>query len=376
MDLRSRQEDYINLNPLQVGGRTSANTRLMVNSYLDGYAVCDQCSGALHQIPKPDIAGLTAKMANFLGADLVRFTHGVREAKYLLMKTLLKKGDIIVVDGNAHYSTYLAAERVGVEVYSVSDSGYPEYKIKPSNYRKAIRKVKKKTGKMPKLLVLTQVDGQYGNLVDAKKIAQIAKEFKIPLLINSAYLAGRTKVNLKKIGANFIVASGHKSFGAPGTIGALGITKKWVDKLFYQSKNFSPKEVELLGCAARNAAIIGLAVAMETIEERIKLWPEELKKTNWLVEKLEALGEIKQLGEKPKQHDLVYLETPILDKIAKTKRKRGYFLAKELKKKGIIGIRPGLTKKIKFSTYGLTWPQVKYVYQAFKQILKEGEHGI
>lgn len=376
MDPRNRQEDFINLNPIQAGGRTNAKTRVLVNSYIDGYAVCDQCKGALSEIPKPDIVGLEKAMIDFLGVGSVRFTHGAREAKYLLMSNLLRPGDSVVVDENAHYSTFIGIEKAKAKAFIVPNTGYSEFKIVASKYQEVVEKIRKENGEMPKLLVITQVDGHYGNLVDVKKVNQVAEEFNIPLLINSAYLTGRTKVDLGEIGGDFIVGSGHKSFGSPGNVGVLGVSKKWENKLFQPSNDYPQKEVGSLGCTARNAAIVGLTVVMEDIGQRVEKWDEEIERANWLVDKLEQLGGFKLIGEKPKNHDLIYLETPALDKIAQTHRKRGYFLASALKDKGIIGIRSGLSKAFKLSTYGLTWSQLKYVYNVFKNIAEGGKSGI
>ncbi len=223
MKIRNTPEDYINLNPLQAGGRTVAETRLIVSSYADGYAGYDQYSGQFFQVPKRETAQLIDKLSQFLGADGIFFAHGVREAKYLLMQSILKSGDSIVIDGNVHFSTVLAAEKLGIKVFQTKNSGFPNYKINPDDYEILIDSLKKRSQK-PKLLILTQVDGAYGNLVDAKKVVIVAKKHGLPLLLNSAYLAGRTKVDIKEIGADFIVISGHKSFGVPGHIGALGVS--------------------------------------------------------------------------------------------------------------------------------------------------------
>jgi Sep-tRNA:Cys-tRNA synthetase len=218
---------------------------------------------------------------------------------------------------------------------------------------------------------LTQVDGNYGNLVDAKEIALIARKYGIPLLLNSAYLAGRTRVNIQEIGADFIVISGHKSFGVPGHIGGLGVTSKWIKMIQDPSKDAKPWDLP-----ARYLAITGFYASMETIEKRATNWEEEIKKANWFVEKMESIESIKLLGERPKQHDLILFDTPILEKISASKRKKGYFLAERLKSVGIIGLRPGQTQQLRVSTYGLTWNQLGYVYQEFVRLVKEEGYGI
>lgn len=103
------------------------------------------------------------------------------------------------------------------------------------------------------------------------------------------------------------------------------------------------------------------------VKERVKKWDEEVKKARYLVNELEKI-DIKQIGERPKNHDLIKLDTPVYDNIAKTHKKKGYFLYYELKDRGIIGMKAGRTRKFKISTYGLSWEQVSYVAESFLEI--------
>ena len=108
------------------------------------------------------------------------------------------------------------------------------------------------------------------------------------------------------------------------------------------------------------------------IIERVKNWDLELEKTRKVVEEFEKLGFI-ALGEKPRNHDIIRFETPILDKIAETDKRRGFFFYEELKKRGIGGIRRGVTKEFKMSVYGLTNSQVDYVINSIKEIVNEAK---
>lgn len=368
---RKREEYYINLNPLQTGGRTNAEVRKVASQYVDGYSVCDYCKGVLHLIEKPPICDLTRELSCFLDMDESRITLGAREGKFAVMHTLLQLGDTIVFDSNRHYTTYVAAELAGAKIYEVESTGYPTYEIKPEGYRETFTKVIKETGKPPKLALLTHVDGDYGNLTQAKEIGEICKEYDVPFLLNAAYTAGRMEVKGKELGADFLVCSCHKGFGVPGTIGALATTNKWVDKLFRKSQAYKKKDVELLGCTARSSAVACLITGLPYVKERIKDWDEEVEKARWFVERMEGLGDIKQLGIRPTRHDLIRLETPLFHIIGQKHRKKGYFLYDELQKRGITGIKPGQTDWFKLSTYGFTWDQVRYLYEAFEEIVEE-----
>lgn len=367
---RHREESYINLNPLQTGGRANAAVRITASQYVDGYSVCDYCKGVLHLIEKPPICDLTKELAEFLDMDEVRITLGARESKFAVMHALLCPQDTIIFDSNRHYTTYVAAERVGAKIYEVPSTGYPEFAIKAESYQETIKQVIKETGRPPKLALLTHVDGDYGNLTEAKAIAEICHLFEVPLLLNAAYSAGRMEIKGKNLGADFIVCSGHKSFGVPGTIGILATTNKWKDILFRKSKRHPIKDIELLGCTARGTAIASLITALPFVKERVQHFDEEVEKARWFVEQMESLGEIRQLGVRPTQHDLVRLETPLFKKISSSHRKRGYFLYHELEKRGIIGLKPGQTDWFKLSTYGLTQDQIKYLFGAFEEIVK------
>ena len=370
IEIREREEDYINLNPIQTGGRLTKEARKALISYCDGYSVCDYCPGALHIMKKPNIENFVRELADFVNMDFVLLTNGCREAKFIVMYSITKPGDIIVMDSNKHYTSWMAAERVGLKIYEVPNSGYPEFKINPEDYKKVFEEVKEKEGKYPNLALLTHVDGNYGNLVNAKKVGKICGDYKIPFLLNSAYSGGRMPINGKKINADFIAFSCHKSWSSSGPLGFLAIKGEWKNKILKESTKYKNKFLEILGCSARACSVLTLMVSFPSIKERVKKWDEEIKKMRWFVKEIEPLG-IKQLGETPHNHDLVFLETPVFDKIAKKHKRKGFFLAEELKSRGIVGIKPGRTKNFKISTYGLSWDQIKYLAESFKEIVEK-----
>ncbi|HHQ45383.1 MAG TPA: O-phospho-L-seryl-tRNA:Cys-tRNA synthase [Candidatus Altiarchaeales archaeon] len=369
--VRDREEDYVNVNPLQTGGRTYPDTRKTITSYVDGYSVCDWCVGALDKTDKPPIQEFLADVSKFLGMDHTLPTNGCRESKYAVMHAITKPGDTIVVDGNAHYSTFVAAERAGLKVLKVPSGGAPKYLIDPEGYRNVIEVVKHDTGTPPKLAVLTHVDGSYGNVVDAKQVGEICRENGTPLLLNTAYSSGRMPVDGKKLNADFIAASGHKSWAAGGgNIGLLSTTEEWGEKIFSHSKDYTIKPLEILGCSTRGSAMVALMASYPYVKERVKEWGREVENSRWLVEKLEDVG-INALGEKPRNHDLTFFNSQTLFEISEKHQKKRYFLYHELKNRGILGIKSGLTKNFKMSTFRLNRQQVEYVAWAFEDIMEK-----
>jgi len=73
--------------------------------------------------------------------------------------------------------------------------------------------------------------------------------------------------------------------------------------------------------------------------------------------------------EKPHRHDLLHFDAPVLYRISKRIRERGYFLHKELEERGIWGPQPGLAKSFKLSTFAADGQQFGVVAGSFKDIL-------
>lgn len=366
------EELYLNINPLQVGGKTYADTRKEIFSWMDGYAVCDACKGTLRTTDKPPIKSFLADVSEFLGADNALLTNGAREAKYAVMHALCDPGDCIVADGNAHYSTLLAAERCGLRTMLTDVSPHPEYLVTPESYTDAIEACIDTTGQAPKLAVVTHVDGNYGNLVDAKAISRICHSYDIPVLLNTAYSSGRMPIDARGLGVDFVTCSAHKSWATGGgNAGLLAFMEPFESKVLRFSETNPIKPIENLGCSTRGSAIVALIASFPHIVERVKNWDTELSHARMIVSRLLEEGGFSLMGESPRRHDIIALETPAFDEIAKTHKKRGYFLAKELKKRGIVGIKPGRTKKFKFSSFGLTDSQADYLVESFIDIKRK-----
>lgn len=365
---RNTERNNLNLNPLQRGGMLPVEARKALYEFSDGYSVCDYCGGRLDEISKPMIKGFLEDLALFINTDHARTVHGAREGKFAVMHALCKPGDTIVVDGNAHYTTHVAAERAGLNMVEVENNGYPNYEITPEGYKEVLDDLNDQ-GEEVSLALLTHVDGNYGNLSDASSIGKITHNAGVPLLLNCAYSMGRLPVDAKKLNADFVVGSGHKSMAASGPIGVLGLKDEWVDILLKKSHRHGVKELEMLGCTSRGAPIATLMASLPFVIERIKKWDNEVNDTRKFVKHMEKIEGIIQLGVKPTEHDLIRLNTPIFDEIAAKHPRRGFFLYEELKKRNIVGIKRGQTKWFKCSLYGFSHEQKDYILNSFMEII-------
>jgi Sep-tRNA:Cys-tRNA synthetase len=59
-----------------------------------------------------------------------------------------------------------------------------------------------------------------------------------------------------------------------------------------------------------------------------------------------------------------------LYQISQTAKKGRYFLYRDLKDHGVCGIKPGLTRQFKLSTFGLSRPELDKVLSAFSEIIE------
>jgi Sep-tRNA:Cys-tRNA synthetase len=124
--LRRENRELINIMPLQTGGMLTDAAREALTEFGDGYSVCDFCQGSLCNVTNPPIRDFVQELLPpFLGCQVATITHGAREAKFIVMHSLAKPGDSILVDGNRHYTTFVAAERVGLNVIELPHSGHP-----------------------------------------------------------------------------------------------------------------------------------------------------------------------------------------------------------------------------------------------------------
>jgi Sep-tRNA:Cys-tRNA synthetase len=367
--IERQTRNFINIDPLQTGGRLSEDAKKALLEWGDGYSVCDFCMGKLEEIKTPPIYNFVRDaLPEFLGCDVARLTNGAREAKFAVMHALSKKDAWIVIDSNAHYSTWVAAERARLNIAEVPNTGHPDFRIEPESYANVIEETKKQGDIV--LAVLTYPDGNYGNLPDAKKVARICHEYNIPLLLNCAYAIGRMPIKMRKLEADFIVGSGHKSMASAGPIGVLGLNEDYSEQLLRKSGRYKVKEVEFLGCTARGVTVMALIASFPYLLKRIKQWDREVNKARWFASKMEEMG-IEQLGDKPHNHDLMFFESKKLYEISKRAKGGRYFLYKELKKRRIHGIKPGLTKYFKLSTYMVPRDELEVVLSAFNEILEE-----
>jgi Sep-tRNA:Cys-tRNA synthetase len=250
----------------------------------------------------------------------------------------------VIVSSLAHYTEFLAVEVAGGIVKEVPLD--ENHIVTADSTALKIEDVKRETGKLPALIMIDHFDYQFANEHDVYGIARVAKDYGIPFLYNGAYTVGVMPIDGKKIGADFIVGSGHKSMASVAPSGVLATTDEWAPKVFRTTqmigdltqRKFGIKEVENMGCTLMGATLLSMIASFPRVQARTNQWEEEVKKLNYLLEQFLRVQGSKVLSEWPRKHALSKVDTTgSFDVVAKTHKRRGFFFSDELKDRGVIG---------------------------------------
>ena len=382
LDIRSREEQFINIHPIQAAGRLTAEARKALISYGDGYSTCDACRKPfrLDKITKHGIADFHADLATFVNMDQARVMPGARRGFQAVASTLVGKDDPVIVSALAHYTEFLAVEEAGGIVKEVPLDA--KNHVTADAMAEKIEAVQREMGKTPVLAMIDHYDYQFANKHDVRGLAKIAHQYDIPFLYNGAYTVGVMPVDGKEIGADFVVGSGHKSMASVAPSGVLAMTDEWASKVLrttalvgdITSRKFGIKEVEMLGCTLMGGTLLSMIASFPTVKERTLRWEEEVKKSNYFIDTLLSIEGSKVLSEYPRKHTLTKVDTTgSFDTVAQTHKRRGFYFSDELTKRGIVGEFAGATRTWKLNTYGLSWEQVRYLADAFIEIAEKYE---
>jgi Sep-tRNA:Cys-tRNA synthetase len=380
LDVRSREEQSINIHPIQAAGRLTTEARKALISYGDGYSTCDFCRKPfrLDKITKPGIMDFHGELAKWLNMDEARVVPGARRGFQAVASTLVGPGDPVIVSALAHYTEFLAVEEAGGIVKEVPLDG--KNIITADATAQKIEDVQRETGKLPALVMIDHFDYQFANEHEIAGIGKVAHQYGIPFLYNGAYTVGVMPVDGKKIGADFVVGSGHKSMASVAPSGVLAVNKEYAQKVLRTTamvgdltkRKFGIKEVEMMGCTLMGGTLLSMMASFPAVKERTLHWDEELKKSDFFIDTLLRIAGSKVLSEYPRKHTLTKVDTTgSFDTVAQTHKRRGFYFSDELSSRGIVGEFAGATRTWKLNTYGLTWKQVRYLADAFTEIAEK-----
>ena len=387
--LRNDYKDLTIIQAIMTGGVVpeEVQKRLFEEGWTrTGYTLCFDCmKGRSDLISKPPVATFLEDIASFFGGEQAQHTFGCRAAQFAVMKTISdfvrEEGSkefapIVLADPLCHYTTAIATEVAGLRLTEPQHTGHPEYRVEAESYRIKLEEIKRETGKLPGLVIVTHADPYHGNLNPATKVGEIAEEYGVPYMVNAAYTAGIMPVDMKALNADFLTVSAHKSMASLGPLGFLVARGEWTKKAFRHSRivaegtgrKWNNKVLNIFGCSIGGVPLISSIYSFPYVLERVERWEEELEKIRWFIQEMEKIEGVRLLGEKPHRHHLLHFETPVFWEISQRHKRKGFFLADEMIERGIVGLQRGLTKNIKLSLYGLGLDEVKKVRDSFYEV--------
>lgn len=140
---------------------------------------------------------------------------------------------------------------MGVEVSLVNCDSYSN--VPAENFKSAFRS-------NTALVCCMSANNETGCLQDIKGIVEIAKAKKVPVLCDMVQTFGKYPMNMKELGVDVLVSSGHK-FGGPKGVGLLVAKRKLLDEYGYISTIPGSQQNGLRGGTENVAYIVAMATA-------------------------------------------------------------------------------------------------------------------
>ncbi|HRD38175.1 MAG TPA: cysteine desulfurase, partial [Bacteroidia bacterium] len=167
-------------------------------------------------------------VSKFIGAEAeeIVFTAGTTDSINIVAAGLdLPVGSEIIITEMEHHSNILPWQLwceknegklkvIPVEVDGTLDIGLLESLITPQT----------------KVLAVTHVSNTLGVINPVDALIKIAKQYGLIVLVDGAQSIPHMKIDVRELGADFYVFSGHKVYAPTGT-GVLWMNKQWVGKL-------------------------------------------------------------------------------------------------------------------------------------------------
>jgi cysteine desulfurase/selenocysteine lyase len=217
-----------------------------------------------------------ARLVNARSEREIVFVRGTTEAINLVASSWgrrnLGAGDEVVITGMEHHSGIvpwqLACEAAGarLRVIPVDDRG-----------ELVLEEAEKLIGPRTKMLSVIQISNALGTVNPVKELVAIARRHGVPVLVDGAQTISHQAVDVRNLGCDFFVFSGHKLFGPTG-IGVLWGREELLDamppyqgggnmieRVTFEKTTYAPLPFKFEAGTTNIAGTIGLAAAIDYV---------------------------------------------------------------------------------------------------------------
>ncbi|MDR2436133.1 MAG: cysteine desulfurase [Puniceicoccales bacterium] len=157
-----------------------------------------------------------AEYFNVSGREIV-FTYGATDGMNMLATSYGKKfltgGDEILIGAAEHHSSYLPWKNLCADV----GAGVKIIPLKGERRELDIDSYRSMFGERTKLVVIQHISNVLGNVNDIGLLSEIAHKNGAKIVIDGAASLAHGPIDLKSVGCDFFVTSGHKAFGPNGS---------------------------------------------------------------------------------------------------------------------------------------------------------------
>ncbi len=251
-------------------------------------------------------------------------TAGINAIASTYGRQTTKPGDEIIVSAMEHHSNILPwqwlARECGAQLVIAPCTTTGLFDL--DAYKKLL-------STKTKIVAITHASNVLGTINDIAAITQLAHTVGAVVVIDAAQSASHQKLNIQKLGVDFLAFSGHKALGPTG-IGVLYVNKKFHDMQPYQLgggmvQNATSTPPEWLPAPHRFEAgtppiaqAIGLEQALYFLEHEIgwqTLRRHEQQLMHYTLQELQTIARIRILGEVEHLKEYGHLISFIVDGI-------------------------------------------------------------
>jgi cysteine desulfurase/selenocysteine lyase len=245
----------------------------------------------------------------------VIFVRGATEAMNLVASSWgranLKHGDVVLLSGFEHHSGIvpwqLACEATGATVVPIPITDRGELQVDEYARLLSTRRVR--------MVNLVHVSNSLGTVNDVRTLTSIAHEHGALVLIDGAQWIAHGPTDVRDIGCDFYVFSGHKLYGPTG-IGVLWGRRElleamppfmgggdMIERVSFEKTTYAPLPSKFEAGTPDIAGVVGLGAAIEFVQSLglARIAESEAKLYRYAVEQIGSVPGVRIVGQAPRR---------------------------------------------------------------------------